>query len=817
MAQPVSAAVKAAFEAQTIERQYKLVIDWITGINKAGVITAGQQYPTYMPKEAATNDVFTESPKRPMVLSDSMKLSDSPFFLRSGAEYGWMGNVRSDGSGDFATSEVWQIIFTNPVNVMTITTYGASYSFPVDFEIFYRDTLGAWQSAKVVTGETELTNTFDFGTLTTITGVKVEIDKINKTDMFACLIEVDIGFIDDVSADIVRNSMKIKKESEYEKGTIDVGNISANELTFALDNTSQRYNSGGASVIADFLKANKKVEAFIGVEVAGTVEFIKQGTFFIRDIVPNPGMTVNFDCLDRMGLMNEVDFETSAVKTDKRIDELVVEVVEDFGITSDKYNIDTTVGSIAFTFFEKRKYAFHVKQLTIGEGGKAYFDEDDIFIFRNRDLSFSGTITANEWSPTYGPKGVANNGVDTETALRPFILSSSLKLSDDPWLLRQVEYGWLGNTRSDGAASFGVSQDWQIVYDNVLNANSITVNGVSYSFPVDFDLYYRDESGIWILANSYVANTSINILFTFASNTSITGIKVEITRISEVDMFACLVEVRPSITDKAYTDSNLVFLTPRRPYIARKMKNRVVIKAKPLEETDEKIIYQLEAPVTIRAGETKTIPCWFFFSPSNDVQNAVITKHADISLDTEAQYNYATFLTFTNANAADQEVTAIEIDGKPLVEKGIVLADEKDDDLINEFKEKLLTVENPFIQDYSFARSLAEDLLTRFKNPEAEIVFQAKSMPWLQLGDVISVTYTKFELTTVEYKISSIIINCGDSVLDTIKAIEVVDSSERENIFAESITFIENGSLTSKSITFISGGDALIHEILIFG
>ena len=52
--------------------------------------------------------------------------------------------------------------------------------------------------------------------------------------------------------------------------------------------------------------------------------------------------------------------------------------------------------------------------------------------------------------------------------------------------------------------------------------------------------------------------------------------------------------------------------------------------------------------------------------------------------------------------------------------------------------------------------------------------------------------------------------------MDTIKAIEVVDSSERENIFAESITFVENGSLTSKSITFISGGDALTHEILIF-
>ncbi len=787
MAQSVSAAVKAAFETQTIEREYKLVIDWITGINKAGIITADEQYPVYMPKEAATNDITTESPKRPMVLSDSMKLSDSPFFLRSGAEYGWMGDTRSNALGQVA--EEWQVVFTEPVDVMTITIYGATYSFLESGFIYYRDTLGVWILAETIIANTELSIMHDFGALTTITGVKVVFVVINKPDMFACLVEVDIGFEDDVSADIV--NMQIKKESEYEKGTIDIGNISANRLTFTLDNTSQRYNSGGASELSNLLKANKKVEAYVGVDVAGTVEFIKQGTFFIRDIDPSPGMTVDFDCLDRMGLMNEVDFETSAVKTSKRIDELVVEVVEDFGITSDKYVIDTTVGTIDFTFFEKRKYAFHVKQLTIGEGGRAFFDENDNFIFRNRSLSFSGTITANEWNSTYGPKEAPNDGVDTESTLKPLILSSivapatgSLRLSEDPYFLRPAQYGWLGDTRSDTPfGAFASSQVWQIVYNKTLSAESITVTGASWSFPSNFDLYYRDDGGIWILANAYLGNLLTEVTFTFGATTVITGIKVEINTIREVtlagttlatDMFACLIEVSPSVVEKAYTDANLVFLTPRRPYIARKMKNRVVIKAKPLDETDEKIIYQLESAVTIRAGETKTIPCWFFFSPSKDIQNAVITKHADITLDTEAQYNYATFLTFTNANAANQEVTAIEIDGKPLVEKGIVLADEKDDDLITEFQEKLLTVENPFIQDYDFARSLAEDLLTRFKNPEAEIVFQAKSMPWLQLGDIITVTYTKFELATIEYKIQSIIINCGDSVTDTIKAVEVV-------------------------------------------
>ncbi len=657
MAQSVTNAVKAAFEAQTIKRKYKCLINWITGVDKTGTITANEWNATFGQKEEASDDILKETPKRPLILSDSLKLSESPWFLRTGAEIGWLGANRSDVSAEFAPSEDWQIVYDASINVQSITVIGASYSFPVDFDLYYRNAGGAFVLAQSYTGITELTTIFEFGALTEITGLKIEITKISETDMFACVIEMDIGFEDDVSGDIV--NMKIKKEAEFEKGTIDIGNISSNELTLILDNTDQRYNADNAtSLVANFLKANKRVEPFVGVEESGSVTFIPQGVYFIRDIIPKPNMTVEFRCLDRMGLMNEQDYEVSQVKTNQRIDELVIEVIEAFGLTSDEYNVDTTTGTLPFTFFEKRRYAFHISKLAEGEGGVAYFDEAGIFQFKNRDFTPSTTI------------------------------------------------------------------------------------------------------------------------------------------------------------EKFYDDGNILKDATGNPYVARKMKNRVSIKSKTLSETDEKIIFQLDDSLTIGAGETVTIPCWFFFSPVNDVQNAVITKDAAITLDDENQYNYATFLTFTNPTGGDLQVTAIEIDGKPLVEKGITLADEKDATLINEFGEKLLAIENQYIQGYDFARSLAVDLLTVNKDPQAEIVFKAKSMTWLQIGDRIQVDYTKFDLSGEQYKIVGITIDCKGAVIDTIRARvatpiidieELIIATGEGTLTIDEITFTENAIIRTDEEVIISG------------
>ncbi|MBA7519139.1 hypothetical protein ES705_11214 [subsurface metagenome] len=533
-------------------------------------------------------------------------------------ENGWLCNVLSDAIGDFGAAQVWSIIYDDTQQVKQITVSGSRFNYPVDFDLYYRKADdSAWLLCDNYLAVDSKTTIYEFVSQTEIKGVKIEVTKISAKDMYACVVEIGLGFRDDITEDLI--DMDVRKELEYEKGSTNIGNISANSLSFRLKNTHQRYNSKNTdSDIYQYLKSNKEVRPYIGVQVGDSITYIAQGVFFIKDIIPRPEMIVEFDCVDKMALMKEKDFITSAVYQNQTISELITTIVTAYGLEDGEYSIDVTTDTIPYAFFRPAHYAGCVKLLAIAEGGMAFFDEPGLLQFKNRD-----------WTP----------GVDIE---------------------------------------------------------------------------------------------------------------------------------------KAYTNSNIVKHSFDSPYIAGKMKNRVKVKSRPLYLSTLKKIYELETAITIPAGETKVIPCYFFESPCLDVANASVTKHADITQDSEDKYNYATFLTFTNGGAADQDVTVITIEGKPLVEKGITLADEADAAYITEYSEKLLEINNPYIQDYTYAKTLAVDLLTAWKDPDIEVNFKALSMPWLQLGDRISITYPKFNLDAVEYKIISIHIKCGKSIVDTIKARKIV-------------------------------------------
>jgi len=620
MVQTVSAAVKAAFSASPIKRKYKLLIDWLTSIDQSGTITADEFDTTYFPKTQAI-DGRTFVKDKPFILSTQNYLrattADDNLYLASNLyENGWMGDSLSDVNGDLV--ENWQIIYTAAQSINTITVTGSQYNYPIDFDLYYRDAADAnWVLCDNYTGQTATSTAYALAALTSIKGIKVEITKISAKNMYACLAEVSIGFSDDVTCDLV--DMNINKELEYMTGTPAAGSISANSFSCRLKNTAQRYNTKNTlSPIYTYLKSNKKVTPYIGVQVGADITYIQQGVFYTKDIVPNPQMIAEIRCVDQMALMKEKDFTSSTVYEGNTISEMVEVIVKDYGLEPEDYNIDATTDTIPYMFFNPASYAYIIKLLVIAEGGMAFFDELGIFQFKNRDWAPGATI------------------------------------------------------------------------------------------------------------------------------------------------------------DKAYTDANIIRGTFDSPYIAGMMKNRIKIKSRPLYESELKNIYTLESAITIPAGETKSIPCYFIESPCLDVANAVVVKHVDITQDSEARYGYATFLTFTNANIAAQDVTAITIDGKPLVEKGVTLADEKDDAYITEYAEKLMEINNPYIQDYSYAVELAADLLTYWKDPDIESDFKALSMPWLQLGDRASLTSTKFNLTAVENRIFAINIKCGKSIIDTIKTRKIV-------------------------------------------
>ena len=97
------------------------------------------------------------------------------------------------------------------------------------------------------------------------------------------------------------------------------------------------------------------------------------------------------------------------------------------------------------------------------------------------------------------------------------------------------------------------------------------------------------------------------------------------------------------------------------------------------------------------------------------------------------------------------------------------LAEAKDDGLIATYGEKLYPIDNAYIQDHAYAKSLADALLNVWEDPEAELIFKSLSLPFLELGHRVSVTFPKMNINVAQYQIVAIEIDCKKSIIDKLK------------------------------------------------
>ena len=386
---------KLAFITSPIKRKYKCFIDWITKGDITGTVIADEWNSTYFAKENANDSEMYERFK-PFILSDSMRLGDNVRLVSNKYANGWLGINRSDENGEFVngspiiTEEISEI-FTNAISLTHLTVFGSQYNYPINMDLYYMNTDFEWVLCQSYSGLTSYITVYEFASITDIEGWKVEISKINLADMLACIVEVTTGFREDVSVDLTAEPMDISKELEYSGASVSLGNISANTLRLRLNNTSQKYNPENVdSYLYPFLKYNKIIYPYIGIDLGTSIEWVAQGKYYLREINPKPDMTVEIYAVDRMYFLNDEDFESSLVYENYTKSELQQMLVEDFGLGASEYDIDETFDEIPYAYFTPRKYAENIKRLEIADGGVAFFDELGIFKSKTRGWTESG-------------------------------------------------------------------------------------------------------------------------------------------------------------------------------------------------------------------------------------------------------------------------------------------------------------------------------------------------------------------------------------------------------------------------------------------
>ena len=316
------------------------------------------------------------------------------------------------------TAEVISEIYTSTIQTTHLTVFGSPYNYPINMDLYYRNSTNTdWILCNSYIGLTSYITVYKFPTLTTIKGWKVEISKINLADMLACIVEVMAGFREGVSADLTAKPMDISKELEYSGASLSIGNISANTLRLRLVNTSQKYNPENVdSYLYPYLKYNKIIYPSIGIDLGDSIEWFAQGKYYLKEITPNPDMTVEFYAVDKMILMNGEDFESSLVYEDNTKSDLIELLVSDFGLDPlTDCDIEETFDVIPYAYFEPRKYAENIKRLEIADGGVAFFDELGKFNSKTRGWTESGVAAYYD-----------DSNIKKDSASSP-VISSSMK------------------------------------------------------------------------------------------------------------------------------------------------------------------------------------------------------------------------------------------------------------------------------------------------------------------------------------------------------------------------------------------------------
>jgi len=101
-------------------------------------------------------------------------------------------------------------------------------------------------------------------------------------------------------------------------------------------------------------------------------------------------------------------------------------------------------------------------------------------------------------------------------------------------------------------------------------------------------------------------------------------------------------------------------------------------------------------------------------------------------------------IVFQNTNGFDVNIDEMEIWGEPAKVVDRIEYTETDDASIEKFEEKLIEINNPFIQSISQCDSLALAILDGYAVFAGRLQIELKGSPAYQLGDVVSVNYRNY-------------------------------------------------------------------------
>lgn len=295
---------------------------------------------------------------------------------------GWWGRVFSDADGVLSEPTTITVTFS-PRTLTALSIYGLDVfdNYPVDFDInIYSDEelVGAYQ----VVGNNQL-NWFTRldPKIPNVTSYTLTIYKISQPNTTPKLSELFTAIRETYYNDEIE-SISLLEEVGYSTGALPIGNVSANEIDITLSNADRRFDlTNTESVLYGYVKRNRKVRAWLGIKVAGEIEWAPIGTFWTTQWdIPQDEMYAALVARDRLELLRLTDLAPTPVLTGWTLYDLFEYVLVDAGIGAGGYRIDEDLKDIIipYAWFDRVTHREALGRLASCAIIQVYCDKRDV-------------------------------------------------------------------------------------------------------------------------------------------------------------------------------------------------------------------------------------------------------------------------------------------------------------------------------------------------------------------------------------------------------------------------------------------------------
>ena len=243
-------------------------------IDQSIEIEASEQANVSYPQQTA--DGVDQTTRKYACLDGTWDLTTGEYHLAPSAnmltryQMGWWGAQFADQDGYFASPYPTLTVrhLPRPIRQLKVVGDTAREEYPVDFNIRLYGPDDTLLKTETVTGNDQVSwsKTLESQVLDVAKQV-LEITKWSLPGTCAKIIEFFTSIREVYeTGDLV--SIRLLEEREVSQGSLPVGNISANEVTIALNNESKKFDIDNEnSPLKNLLKPNRRIQVWLGIDV----------------------------------------------------------------------------------------------------------------------------------------------------------------------------------------------------------------------------------------------------------------------------------------------------------------------------------------------------------------------------------------------------------------------------------------------------------------------------------------------------------------------------------------------------------------------